>query len=762
MKKFLSILISFLLIFSLFNLYTPTRAMKNENEESYFTLGGPADLSVANEEKVIEMLKKEGKIPKDASYEQAHKIYLEYMRETAKENLKYKPNKMDRKLKSIQNQKIKKYVFEKSQPDNNPKKVNILVLLVEYQDYKHNQIKPEETDMYYDDYSVKHFEDLIFGDNGYMGPNGEKLVSMRQYYLQQSGGSLIIEGKVAGWYTVPREAAYYGAPYGSSHDIRPRHLVAHALQLAALDPNINFADFDKEDRYDLDGDGNFDEPDGIIDHLMIIHAGVGEEAGGGSLGSNAIWSHRWNLGGFYKIPGTNYYAYDYTMEPEDGAAGVFAHEFGHDLGLPDEYDTQYSSPVSEPISRWSLMSSGSWSGKIPGTEPTGISPYGRQILQALYGGNWQKVVDVDLEKLPQAGAEVTIRQASETGQVIRINLPKKQHSITTPYSGEFAYWGGKGSDGSNLKTYMTARVDLRNKNNAILNFKTWYDIEEGWDFASVQAREIGSNDFEYIEGNITTTEHHPQAEVVVPYGITGTSDGWVDAIFDLSRFAGKEIELKFEYETDYYVYGAGFYVDDIKVTADGEVIFFDDVEGELKFSLNGFVKDTGITFAPHYYLVEWRNHHGVDMGLAHNSALGRIFSYDPGMVVWYVDDFYTDNWYGLHPGDGFLGIVDADQNNILWKWNDGRLSFASATYQMHDAAFSKDKESKLYVDLSDIYERVAEDDYIFTEPSFDDTKDYTNPELPYLGRNIISYGLTIQITHQANDNSYAKLRITIK
>ncbi|MEC3434526.1 immune inhibitor A, partial [Bacillus cereus] len=43
------------------------------------------------------------------------------------------------------------------------------------------------------------------------------------------------------------------------------------------------------------------------------------------------------------------------MEPEDGAVGVFAHEYGHDLGLPDEYDTDYTGH-GEPIQAWSVMS----------------------------------------------------------------------------------------------------------------------------------------------------------------------------------------------------------------------------------------------------------------------------------------------------------------------------------------------------------------------------------------------------------------------
>jgi len=42
------------------------------------------------------------------------------------------------------------------------------------------------------------------------------------------------------------------------------------------------AQFDKVDRYDFDNDGNFSVPDGYIDHFQAIHAGEGEEAGGGA------------------------------------------------------------------------------------------------------------------------------------------------------------------------------------------------------------------------------------------------------------------------------------------------------------------------------------------------------------------------------------------------------------------------------------------------------------------------------------------------
>ena len=571
--------------------------------------------------------------------------------------------------------------------------------MVEYNDVKHNSITPDESDMYYENYDKQHYQDMLFGDNGYTGPNGENLISLKQFYNEQSGGTLNINGTVTDWYSVSKNAAYYGESYGGSNDLRPRELVMETLNNLANDPTIDLSEFDKIDRYDLDG---------------------------------------------------------------DGAAGVFCHEFGHDLGAPDEYDTIYSSASSEPVAFWSLMSSGSWGGAIPGTEPTGISPYSRQLFQNIYGGRWQNQTVIDYSDLSNRGTKYTINSAAETGDVLRINLPDVEYKINTPTSGEYSYWGGKGSDGTPIQNSMTATVDLTTTTNPVLNFKTWYDIEEGWDFGTVQIRETGSEDWTVLPGNITTTDHNPSADILVGHGITGTSDGWVDGIFDLTAYAGKSIELKFEYETDSYTFGQGFYIDDITITDNDSVIFSDDAEILDKFTLDGFTQDKGVEYATNYYLVEWRNHSGVDTSLAHVNRLGTLISYDPGMVVWYVNEFYNDNHGANHPGGGYLSVIDADQKNSYWIFEDKTAAFTSNSYQMHDAAFSMKLGSKFVVDATETYGRKAIDNHRSIHRTFKDTNDYTNSEIPTLGTILPKLGLRIEIIKQNLNNSGATVKISVK
>ena len=673
----------------------------NKSGNCSYVNGGPMDASLADEEKIIEMLKKEGKLSENATLEEAHAAFIVFM-ETFKQQNDEPLTKLQKDLKArsketLANDNMSTYGLENE--TDKVTNINVLAVMVEYNDVKHNSIIPEESDMYYENYDKQHYQDMLFGDNGYTGPNGENLISLKQFYNEQSGGTLNINGTVTDWYSVSKNAAYYGESYGGSNDLRPRELVMETLNNLANDPTIDLSEFDKIDRYDLDG---------------------------------------------------------------DGAAGVFCHEFGHDLGAPDEYDTIYSSDSSEPVAFWSLMSSGSWGGAIPGTEPTGISPYSRQLFQNIYDGRWQNQTVIDYSDLSNRGTKYTINSAAETGDVLRINLPDVEYKINTPTNGEYSYWGGKGIDGTPIQNSMTVTVDLTTTTNPVLNFKTWYDIEEGWDFGTVQIRETGSEDWTVLPGNITTTDHNPSADILVGDGITGTSDVQVDGIFDLTAYVGKSIELKFEYETDSYTFGQGFYIDDITITDNDSVIFYDDAEILDKFTLDGFTQDKGIEYATNYYLVEWRNHSGVDTSLAHINRLDTLISYDPGMVVWYVNEFYNDNHGANHPGGGYLSVIDADQKNSYWLFDDKTTAFTTNSYQMHDAAFSMKLGSKFVVDVTETYGRKAIDKHRSIHRVFKDTDDYTNSEIPTLGTILPKLGLRIEIIKQNLNNSGATVKISVK
>ncbi len=103
------------------------------------------------------------------------------------------------------------------------------------------------------------------------------------------------------------------------------------------------------------------DDNGWVDALFVVHAGPGAEDSGGN--PNFIWSHKWQT--HHPIPVDDIYVSVYSMEPEESGGGqlvtigVFCHEFGHALGLPDLYDTDYS---SDGMGYWSVMAGGSWGG----------------------------------------------------------------------------------------------------------------------------------------------------------------------------------------------------------------------------------------------------------------------------------------------------------------------------------------------------------------------------------------------------------------
>ncbi|MED2973056.1 immune inhibitor A [Fictibacillus sp. B-59209] len=760
-------------------------AMKETVANHYGNSHSALDLAIVNDDKLIDLLIREGVISKDSSEKEkqsALHAYLELKgkQDTVKERDPLAPKAKAAEAKKQQvfkgytngllNGSGKKAGQLKRQPDpavdsgpqNVVKKGKLLTLTVEYADTPHNTIKPNETDNYYQDYNLQHYEDMIFGEKGVKGPNGEDFVSQKQFYEEQSGGTYTVDGKAYGWLKVPGTAAFYGADRASGgHDnVSPggsKQLVKDTLN-AAKAAGVPLQDYDLEDPHDLDGDGNFWEPDGLVDHLQIIHSGMGQEAGGGSLGNNAIWSHRsavfYDPDGLGKgLPGF----YDYTMMPEDGATGVFAHEYGHDLGLPDEYDTIYSG-TGEAVGYWSIMASGSWAGKVPGTEPTGFSPWAKSYFQTTLGGRWTNPTIVNWNEVSTKGAQYLLDQANTpnglNNQAIQVNLPKKKTPINIPAAGSYQYWGGQADEMDNS---MVTNVDLTGKQSATLTFDAWYDMEEQWDFAFVQVSEDNGATWKSLGNNHTRSDVVPEGYPTILNsmpGFTGNSNGWQSQSFDLSAYKGKKIQLRLRSATDWGTSQAGFFADNIKVVADGTTLVDDGAEKDPSaFTLKGFEKSDGNKYSDHYYLLEWRNHQGVDKGLAHIKRGSSFMSYDGGLVVWYVDPTYTDNWTGVHPGDGFLGVVDSHINDL--KWNTGVE--ASTRFHIADAAFGLDKTSGLNIDYPGVQ--------TLTSPSqpavslFDDSNSFKNPFMPDAGRNADNYGLKVRVNGEASDDSVGAIVI---
>ncbi|MGM0873481.1 MAG: immune inhibitor A domain-containing protein [Bacillota bacterium] len=759
----------------LFGTYLP--ALSSVQAASAIPESSPIDWNIVPEERLADALKKQGVLSKNASAAEVKKAVKEYIEK--KEGSKAKADSPTEKMIDIkskdflqkQKDKLTKKLNkghdkEKKGKSDGAVKVNsaqqapyngdvrtdkVLVLLTEFSDLKHNNVTQEEGYMYADDFNREHYEQLMFGDQEFKLFNGDEVKTFKQFYEEQSGGSYTVDGTVSEWLTVPGTAKEYGDddPEGGHDNLDPngpRELVEDALD-AAVASGIDLAEYDQFDLYDLDGDGNQNEPDGLVDHLMIIHAGSGQEAGGGALGDDSIWSHRWVLNGVYSVPGTqasvDYWdgqmgAYDYTIQPEDGAVGVFAHEFGHDLGLPDEYDTIYSGH-GEPVASWSVMSGASWNGKIAGTAPTSFSPQNKEFFQNTMGGNWVNITEVDYEDIDKKGFSSIIDQSvtkSKNPGIVKVNLPQKPVEGIQPEFGEKYYYSTKGDD---LHTKLTTPIfDITNATNVEYSYKAFYDIETEYDYLHVNVLDDSGKALKEIDliGDEFTTE-----------GSESTQGQWVDKTYDLSEFAGQKIKLVFDYVTDGGLALDGFAMDNINVTADGETIFSDDAEGDTKLFLDGFIISNGKDLMDNYYYLEWRNYAGSDKALAYS----RGAVYNTGLVVWYGDDSFTDNWVGEHPGEGFLGVVDSHPEAVFGTLNGQKTVSQSTRYQVADAAFSLDKTPGFFIEspTRGAYEFLS----LTGTRKFDDSVSYSDSDIPDAGRLVPQHGLKFEVIGEAKDNS---------
>jgi M6 family metalloprotease-like protein len=282
-----------------------------------------------------------------------------------------------------------------------PTTVPVLVILVEFSDWKHTQGANTPVA------GEPNYELLPGQPNN--APTWEKVFNdptvpggLNHFYKEATYGRFQWDVKVAprgvgqagtgtlvnnGWYTNPNTMAYWGTDVSGLRGACNRdggsaikNLITWAVQQA--DADVNFA------AYDTDANGSISDAELMI---FVVHAREGQENYGYGCGTNPddpkndhIWSHKWNMatnvavdgktipaGHIYAIepefsPIFNYATNPWTLTEKYFGVGVYAHEALHTLGATDIYDIDGD---AEPAGDWDLMDSGSYNGVKSGTHP---------------------------------------------------------------------------------------------------------------------------------------------------------------------------------------------------------------------------------------------------------------------------------------------------------------------------------------------------------------------------------------------------------
>lgn len=636
--------------------------------------------------------------------------------------------------------RLKQYV----QSDNTDTlhKVKILGILVDFPDLRSSDPRLEsgDTDMFYNSYPLEHYRDLLFSVDGFNGPNEENFSSARQYYQNVTGNNFDLTGNVYGWVTVKEEAAYYGRQSGDIRDENVAELVLEAVE-ALVAQGVDLTEYDQTDLNDFDGDGVINEPDGIIDHILLFHSSIGQEAGGGVLGDDAIWSHRFFVTNSSNQPanvtGSSIKAYNYTINPIDAGIGVVVHEFGHDLGLPDEYDLK-DIKIGEPVANWSVMSSGSWMGEVRGSAPVMFSPKNLEYLQNRFGGNWVNQRSLELTSI-DGSESYNVTHASvfnEFTNQIRITLPPLLEDFIVPSSGSFQYYSG---DGNNLNNQMSFQVSLPDSDLLTLKMKSKFSIESDYDIFQVYVNS------EPLAGNVTKTTH-PNYPSVRHY-LDGSSAAsnvqnaeFVDLTYDLSSYANQQVTITFVYQTDAAVSFFGIVLDDISISSSQEIILTDNAESNNSNQFNGFRKIGRYKSGnEHAYYLQLRSHQGLDKGL-------QQAQYPAGLTLWYSNENYENNNTSEHQGFGDLLIIDTDQRPIF---KSNGTDAASSMIQVRDAAMRLTPQSA-----------GLGDNDLSSVSFFDDSLDYTFKLQPESGVQVPKYGLKIELLDISESFDNAEVQIS--
>jgi len=329
------------------------------------------------------------------------------------------------------------------------------------------------------------------GANAYDFVKGQ----VEKYYNEQSSGkhrveltfpdmSLIGSNKLTGTHTF----------YGTNKEDTQIETATHAV-LSYYEPHVNYA---------------------LYDSVIIMHPGTGQEVLTNNTAQGPlIHSFRSIFSAPYVSPdGVNVYSYVWLPEHYSNdvkqTVGVIVHEYGHELGLPDLYDTTTTNPHAG-VGNWCVMAGGSYGGpNDDGTVPGGFSAWSRVFL------GWEE---------PELVTEGTIdaKPPGLQGKIYKIwaDGPTRPHEY---FLLENRYNGDLGGGITNWDQYLPLGGQSGQTGIVI------YHVDESigtvlhdtsfnkWDFNNIQS----NASHKYLDVEEATTTQHLDANE----GRSGVDDTW--------------------------------------------------------------------------------------------------------------------------------------------------------------------------------------------------------------------------------------------
>lgn len=249
--------------------------------------------------------------------------------------------------------------------------------------------------------------------------NGVNYGSIGQYFRDQSDGQYNLQLDVYGPVTLDNNYSYYGQDYQQEgNDKYSGNVIIEACK--KMDSEIDFS------QYDWNNDGD-------VDFVYVVYAGKGQADGGDD---NTIWPHSFDIESsrFYgnctytesqcKFDGKRVQSYAMSNELSGSSLagiGIICHEYGHVIGLPDHYDTDYSTNYEDRLTpnEWDVMDGGSYNGGIH-------CPPNYNAWEKAFCG-WYTP-----ENLGNEGRNVEMKPIGTEGySAYQINSSGKQQTVTT-------------------------------------------------------------------------------------------------------------------------------------------------------------------------------------------------------------------------------------------------------------------------------------------------------------------------------------------